>query len=171
MDVGNPYISPETDLTGPPEVNRKTERSGVGLYLAWVAVFFSNMIVPTFWGYSMIKELGGVGLCLAAISLLNLGLWSCAISRKVGGSLVVGGVVIGLSQFAPALQIIAGWAGLSARKAFMRADETPTDITNVSGGFVITFVTGGILMAMSLAIGLILRGILSFWDTRAPQSA
>ena len=65
--------------------------------------------------------------------------------------------MVGLLQIFPGLQILAGMFGMAAGSALGVADfggaERPPSLANELGGFVVTLVTGGILMTAAACLG------------------
>ena len=91
---------------------------------------------------------------IATLFLLVLGCYICAANRKLAVALLAGGAVVVPDSTAPELQIIAGMIGIGVGQVLGHAtlvgDDNPARITSEFGGFVVTFVTGGILMAGSV---------------------
>ena len=160
MDEHNPYEAPTSSATGSlRESHASQPRRGV--YLAWVSVFLFNLAVPFFLGWSMTGTHGRIGLSLAVILLLTSGCWVCTVAPKLGKALIVGGVVVGLAQLFPVLQIFAGMASLAVGEVLGLVDAggevSPPGVRSEFGGFIATIMTGGILMAVSVGIGATLR--------------
>ncbi|QEH35324.1 hypothetical protein OJF2_38750 [Aquisphaera giovannonii] len=128
--------------------------------LGWIAVFLLNMIVPLLFGWSMTREGGRVGMAAAILTLFATGCWICTARRQLASPLLLGAAFVGLSQVFPLLQILAGSAGMVAATALRVAENNDDALPRVigeAGGFVVTLVTGGLLMAASLVAGLSLR--------------
>ncbi len=144
--------------------------SRVLTYFAWVFIFAINMAIPLLFGASMTEQHGRLGMSVAALLLLVFGSFICAANRKLAVALLAGGALVALTQLFPILHIIAGMIGMSVGQALGHAtldtDDDPSRITSELGGFIVTIVTGGILMAGSLFIGVVLRFITSFRSRR-----
>ena len=154
------------------DANRRGQKR---IYLAWVAVFAFNMAVPLLFGLSMINWRGMIGMAVAIVVLMATGCWICATFREFGVSLVIGGMLIGLTQMVPILQFIAGMVGVTIGEVLgvfhMGDEDSPTRI-NEFGGFIVTLITGTILITMSAASGfLFLRLIPDHWWRRRGKSS
>jgi hypothetical protein len=159
MDEINPYQPPKTSDTA-RRPSGDANDTGQMIYLAWFAVFVFNLAVPLLFALSITRESGRIGMSIAMVLLLATGCWICATSRNAGWSIVVGGIATGLSQAVPVLQMIAGIFGLAAAQilgaATMGDDERPDRISEL-GGFVVTLVTGAILMTTGAGVGLLFQ--------------
>ena len=89
---------------------------------AWVFVFGINLAVPLIFSSSMTDEHGKLGMFIAIVSLLACGCFACAVRRVFADALIIGGVVVGLLQIFPVLQILAGMFGMAAGSALGLAD-------------------------------------------------
>jgi hypothetical protein len=145
----DPYAPPTH--AGPGEAVRRlmTPRAILG----WIAVFLLNMVVPLLFGWSMTRDGGRVGMAVASLALFAVGCGICTARRGL-----VAPLFVGLSQVVPVLQILAGSIGVEVALALRVAvgSDLSTRLTE-AGGFVVTLVTGGLLMAASLVAGLLLR--------------
>jgi hypothetical protein len=160
-DDYNPYAAPTDPANSSLPIRRAHRRAGPLTYVAWVFVFAVNMALPLLLSSSITREHGKLGMSIAALLLLSLGCFICAVRRKLATALIAGGTLVGLSQLFPALHIIAGMIGMTVGKALGLADlgndERSDQILSEYGGFVVTFVTGGILMAAGACAGMLLR--------------
>jgi len=133
------------------------------LQLAWTAVFLVNLPLPVLFGLSATENDGRAGMFVATLLLLILGFWVCATSGRAGRVLIVGGVLVGLSQFIPALQFAAGMASLGLGQALGQVKPhyggEPGNVISEAGGFLVTLSTGDLLMTASVALGLLLQAI------------
>ncbi len=157
----NPYEAPTDALRSVLPTGNANPRVGLGAYMAWIGVFVLNMAVPLLFGASMTQEHGRLGMSVAALLLLAVGCFICAASRKLARHLIVGGALVGLAQLYPILQIIAGMIGMAAGQALGMAelddDARSPGVSGELGGFVVTFVTGTILIAAGACAGMLLR--------------
>ena len=100
-------------------------------------------------------------MSIAVVFLLVLGCCICAMGRKLAAPLIVGGAFVALTQVFPILQIAAGMMGMGVGRAIGVAslgdDSLPPRLNSEYGGFVVTFVTGGILMATGACSGMLIR--------------
>jgi hypothetical protein len=174
LDEHNPYEAPNAAVRTLIPDEQALPRASVLTYIAWIFVFAINMAVPLLFSASMTEQYGRLGMSVAALLLLVFGCYICAANRKLAVALLAGGAVVALTQLFPILHIIAGTIGMSVGQtlghATIDSDDAPARITSEYGGFIVTFVTGGILMAGSLAIGVLLRFVTSFHSRRTISS-
>lgn len=158
----NPYQSPGNEAINPAHANqdlRETRR----IKLAWVGVFLLNLCMPVFFG-SLVTERGGRSGMFAGVALLFvIGYRLCTSAQRIGRTLVVGGVAVGLMQVFPAVQMMAGIVGFCAVSTLQLEGPDPDDVMlrvrSDSSGFVLTIVTGGLLMAAAFVAGLLVCGL------------
>jgi hypothetical protein len=174
LDEHNPYEPPTAAVRTLIPDEQALPRSRVLTYIAWVFVFAINMAIPLLFGTSMTEQHGRLGMSVAALLLLVVGCYICFADRKLAVALLAGGAVVALTQLFPILHIIAGTIGMSAGQALGHAtidsDDAPARITSEFGGFIVTFVTGGILMSGSLLVGVLLRFVTSLRSRRTISS-
>jgi hypothetical protein len=152
----NPYDPPRSsleDLTSAEPANRSAISR---LELGWFGVFALNLAFPLLFGWELTRANGRIGMLLAIPVLLAAGRWICREHRDLGRLLVVGGVLVGLSQVYPLLQMVAGIGGMLVGQVLgqvsMAGAATPAPLSQV-GGFVMALTTGSLLMAFSCLIG------------------
>ena len=124
--------------------------------LPWIGVYAVNLILPVWLGLMRTRDGGRIGMLLGIIAVFALGCRLCFVSREPVLTVVYGGWIVAASQFAPFLQILAGLIGVGAARAMSR--ETG-NVDTVLGGFIATSLTGGILIAVAAAFGLVIRSI------------
>jgi hypothetical protein len=128
------------------------------------------MIVPLLLGWSMTESGGKIGLLIATITLFAAGECLCIFAPTIAAPVIVGAVVVALSQLYPILQMIAGLAAVGiGRRLGLMLDADPVGVfRSGAGGFVVTVVTGSILIAESAAVGLLIRVITPnhWWSAR-----
>ena len=131
------------------------------LFTQWLIAFSANMIVPLIFGLSETHENGRDGLWFAVASLFAIGLAVCMFQQRLATTTIIGSVVVGLSQLFPILQIIAGVLAFGMTDRFGLRHNDALDswprIYNESSGFVVTFVTGSLLILASLITGALIR--------------
>jgi hypothetical protein len=158
LDRRNPYEAPTAALGNPFPDGPEQQRAGRPHYLAWGAVFALNMVVPLFFGLSTTQAHGRIGMAAASLLFLAWGCWLCAIRRQFAAPLIAGAVVVGMSQLVPILHVIAGTMGMLVGQILGLADARDTmNVTSEFGGFFVTFVTGGLLIAASAVCGWLIR--------------
>ena len=174
LDDYNPYSAP-AELEKRKLSNAHGARpAGVFTYVTWAFVFALNMALPLLFSSSVTQQRGKLGMSIAALFLLTSGCFICAAGRKHAAALISGGALVGLSQLFPFLQIIAGMLGMIVGQvlglAYDGNDERSPQIISEFGGFVVTFVTGGILMAASASAGILLRFVTParWWPPKSP---
>lgn len=174
MEDANPYQAPASLEAESPQPSTAA-RLPVRLLAGWTAVFLLNMPIPLLLGGEVTKNHGRFGMFVAAATLLLLGGWFCVSQRKLGWSLAIGGVPIALSQLVPFLQMIAGIVALSIGEFFQQIenkDDALPQVVGEPGGFLLTIVTGSLLMGAALALGLLMRALMpTRWRERASGDA
>ncbi len=138
------------------------------LYLAWFAVFLLNLAIPLLLALSQTDERGRIGMLIAVTLLCAAGCWVCANSARAGRSLVVGGVLVGLSQLFPILQMIAGLTAITVAAALgLTKREVHASITTEIGGTIVTLITGTILMSMAAGVGFVIDRLMLYRTRRS----
>jgi hypothetical protein len=145
-------------------MNKDEAWTSRSLQLAWTLIFGLNLIVPLLLGWSMCGSRGKVGLCLAVAIYWVLGLLVCSRRKRWGRVLVSGSIPVAFSQFWPFAQM---WAGIIAIRLWSILGSKSDPIQDFGGvrslsglgGFVVTWLTGGMLITVAVALGLILVGL------------
>jgi hypothetical protein len=127
--------------------------------LLWTVAFALNLATPLMFGWPLTNLKGQIGLASAATTLLIIGWSLCVNVTRVSIPLVVGGFGIALTQLIPLLQLIVGMIGIRITRSLGLVTDNPKahnlpQIHSVAGGFLVTFITGGILMAAGAVFGL-----------------
>ena len=91
-------------------------------YGAWIFVCAINMAVPLFFSATLTEEHGKLGMVLAVVSFFICGCFLCAFQRDLALAVIIGGVVVAMTQLMPILQIVAGTIGLAVGDALGVAD-------------------------------------------------
>lgn len=156
----NPYQAPATAAAVSADEHPHAPRR---IKFAWFGVFVLNLCAPLFVGW-LTTEKGGRNGMFAGVGVLFLaGYWLCTRARSIGRALVVGGLAIGLTQVLPAMQMMAGIVGLCVVSALRLGKPAPDDVMlsvrSDASGFVLTIVTGGLLMAAAFVAGLLGCGL------------
>lgn len=161
----NPYESPQIVDTSDPQASAEELATPLKLCIWWTILFPINMIVPlAFSGMEARKNQDAIrGMGYACLLLYGLGLVFCARSRFVSRALCFGGLICALSNFFPILQFVCGSIGLEIARYFGLLTHNPEmiegqdlgydQLTTSAGGFVATFITGGLVIFVALAIG------------------
>ncbi|RUL87884.1 hypothetical protein [Tautonia sociabilis] len=165
MDGENPYQAPASPTGPSPRPKGPGRRPGRRMLVGWLAVLLVNLPVPLMFGSWITDRDGTIGMGAAVVLLAGVGGWAILRSFRVGLALIVGGSAVALSQVVPMLQFVAGMIGVSLAKAIGLAEPGPWEeptvpgVLGAAGGFVVTVVTGTLLLAVSLGIGLVLQVI------------
>jgi MFS family permease len=167
LDEHNPYQTPSDVVTNSSPDGIVRHRAGALTYTAWIFIFAINMAVPLLFSLALTDQHGRLGMSAAALFLFTLGCLICAANRKLAVALLAGGALVALTQLVPGLQIIAGMIGIGVGQTLGHAtfdsDDHPARITSEFGGFIVTFITGGILMAGSICAGILLQFVTRFF--------
>ncbi len=130
---------------------------------AWTIVFAANLVVPTMFARGMVGETGRIGMGLAVGLLWLVGDLAGVRSPRRRPVLLAGGVAVALTQFFPVPQFVAGLLGLGAgRLVGLIPDDNDIILGDDLAGpaaFVVTFVTGALLMLAVWLGGLVLEAI------------
>jgi MFS family permease len=161
MEEHNPYEPPKSSTMPPPDPDPSSRRARAWTYGAWIFVCAINMAVPLLFSATLTEEHGRLGMLLAVVSFFFCGCFLCAFQRGLALAVIIGGVIVALTQLFPILHIVAGWIGMAVGDAlgladFGTGDQSPR-LLNELGGFVVTLITGGILMAIATGIGLAIQ--------------
>ncbi len=129
--------------------------------ISWFLVFVANLPVPLMFGLEATREGGRFGMCLAIISLWAVVSFAC--SREVRWCFTAGGFVVGLTQFIPFLQMMAGSVSLAVcsqagleiprNAGFEHGFRGAAGLTEL-GGYTATILTGVQLMLLAFIIGM-----------------
>jgi hypothetical protein len=152
------------------KVGRLEPPDGRGISIGlWVVVFVLNLVIPLMYGLSAARGDARFGMLLGIAILLALGCWASLASRTIGMALLVGGGIVALSQFLPALQILAGLIAVGAA-GIIDGTGGRMAVGSFLGGLVATVVTGGILIGIALALGLPILGMTSWRPSSGGRS-
>jgi hypothetical protein len=88
--------------------------------------------------------------------LFSAGFWVCAKVRKFGVYLIIGGIAVGLAQLCPIPQFVAETVALEMGR-LLGLPITDANVTSEFGGFIITMITGTILLALSAGCGFLVQ--------------
>ena len=139
----------------------------------WSVIFAANTIVPLMFGLELTVKHGRVGVGIASLLLWAGGAILCCWRSSIMWQVILGALITALSQLFPILQIIAGCIGLSAAARLGQA-ETGGDgqlldqVTSEVGGFIVTVIAGGVLLAGAAIAGLCLSILHRWWISPSP---
>jgi hypothetical protein len=170
-DETNPYAPPASLRTGSQPRGDSGQR-GLIIYLAWFAVLVLNLAIPLLLALPLTDDRARIGMLIAIALLCAAGCWVCANSRQAGRSLVIGGVLVGLSQLFPILQMFAGVVAMNIGvfSGLGHHGEIETLNTEI-GGLVVTLITGTILMSIAAGIGFVIERLMRSRTRRAAEAS
>jgi hypothetical protein len=172
VDEPNPYAPPTTTSQTGSRPRPDAGLRGPMLYLAWFAVFLLNLAIPLLLALSQTDERGRIGMLIAVTLLCATGCWVCANSPQAGTSLVVGGVIVGLTQLIPILQMFSGLTAMTVAAALgLTKREVHASITTEVGGVIVTLITGAILMSIAAGVGFVIERLMLYRTRRAAGAA
>ena len=127
----------------------------------WFFVFAANLIVPLFFGLGMTNEGGRWGMATALSLIWFFGHMCCSRSKEMGCILVVGGLLVAITQIFPMLHIVAGMTslGIIAKLNLAEVENStryPILRTELSG-FIATLLTSIQLLVAACIGGVVLR--------------
>jgi hypothetical protein len=126
----------------------------------WCRVFILNLLLPSFLSLTWIKEQAWVGMLGGILTCWIFGTGICWYSRVLGTSLFWGGLVVGLSQMFFWLHFVVGdWALRTWRELLSLPDQDFFSLDTALGGFSVTVLTGGILMILSILLGMLVMAL------------
>lgn len=159
MEDANPYQAPSNLETDWPPASIATSGSLKLLWRGWAPVFLLNMIVPLSLGSLAADARGCIGMFVGTAVLFVMCGWLCSCQPRLARAIVRGGAPIGVAQLVPILQIIAGLAAMAIVSTLRLADE-PDPVNGMPGGFLVTIITGVLLIGAALFLGLLFEAIL-----------
>lgn len=162
----NPYRAPESDTTAGGIRSGDLDRNA---FIMWAIVFGLNMVLPLLFSVEVTQHHGRFGMGAASLVLLIAGWVLCALSARTARKLILGAVIVALTQFFPILQIVAGSVSMGIAASIQQADGGGGDsgrdevgfpeITSELGGFMVTMLVGGILLAFASIIGFVVSSV------------
>ncbi len=130
--------------------------------LIWSILYGLNTVVPALLATIVVGSLGWLGVSLAILLLVRLGLRILVRHPEMIWPAVVGAVLVGLSQFCPILQIFAGGYAIGLTKWLLSlvVSSDQQSKLGIMGGFLATTFTGLELLTISIVLGRLPRGLL-----------
>ena len=126
---------------------------------AWLVTFASNLVVPVLFGCMLTKLSGCCGMALATSLAWWTGHRLFKKTEEAAKCLVIGGIVVAVTQVCPFLHIYAGsaavnvWAHVGGPSA---SGKTGIPLSAI-GAFLVTVMTATQLMVAAAMIGYVLR--------------
>ena len=162
MDSLNPYEPPKSSTEEVQQADDKSAPSGKLIYVAWVTVCVLNLPMPLRFAWPITESSGRFGMSIAVVALLAAGCWICAKLPKHGVHLLIGAVPVALSQLLPIAQLVAGGLAVMFGQAIGLVNPIGDDgngekVASEPGGFILTLITGAILMMLSAVCGFLLQ--------------
>ncbi|MEI8211154.1 MAG: hypothetical protein WCI02_03345 [Planctomycetota bacterium] len=163
MATINPYKPPDTTLdeSPVPAVEQSLVAGPLLLSIEWTAILAFNLIVPILFAWGMTSAVAKLGMGLAIFIILLSGYYFC-LSRPLPVLFVIrGGVLVALSQMFPVLQVCAGAVAMKIYLILGVIDDSSflDMLSTGTAGFLVTMITGLILMGVSLVLGFLIRAV------------
>jgi hypothetical protein len=131
-------------------------------YAAWAFVFAINTTMPIFFSAPLTEHHGKLGMSIAVALFLAYGFFLCAFRPELARALIIGGAIVAFMQIFPLFQLSVCVFGMVIGRALGLAefgeDERAPAMSNELGGFVVTFITGGILLIAAGCLGWWING-------------
>ncbi|MEM9827935.1 MAG: hypothetical protein AAF958_15195 [Planctomycetota bacterium] len=164
--INNPYqppIAPEDEA----ETQSGDGDEPISFAFWWPIALTLNLCVPVLLGMQVVQPIGRIGM-YAAIALMLAAGWLLGKAFPIlTGPLLSGAVLVGLAQFFPLLQMIAGLIGLSVAEGLLDIEQDNLmRIDRPLAAFLVTVVTGSILIGFSLLAGGSISGIRAAYKMR-----
>ncbi|MEM9185223.1 MAG: hypothetical protein AAGB00_01855 [Planctomycetota bacterium] len=166
----NPFASPVAEAAEAADERQlrrdgllPAERGAWSLIAAWCGTWALNLPIAVFFGWILTDAWGRVGMGVAILGIATLGGVAVRRSKAAGQVLVRGGLLFALTQFFPILQIISGFVAQALLDGLGFDDPAGFGPNANALGFVpaviATLVSGGLIVAAGLLVGLLLRAI------------
>lgn len=171
----NPYDPPVAAAIAPDPV--EVARGPHMLLFEWTAVLLFNLIVPTLFAWSMTSNEAKIGAAIAVLVIAAGGFFFCFKQPLPMLLAIRGGILVALSQVFPILQILCGALAIQAWTLIgsIRDSSFQEMLSTATAGFLVTLVTGLLLIAASLMAGLVMRWVTPerWWivQTRSPMES
>lgn len=122
----------------------------------WALAVAANLPVPLALGTFTVVKGGAVGMFAGVIAFWLVGAAVIARVPPARSFLVTCGLLFAITQFAPVTQFMAGAAALDLCAPSFQAPEFGPSLSEPTA-FLVTLVTGGLLLVVALAGGLFIR--------------
>ena len=156
----NPYAAPSSSA---PEPTRDTFTDFSNVYLTagkWLGVFGINLIVPGVLGYGVVDQSGLIGVLIAIVLVFLVGGVVFSYRKGFAGPVMVGSLLVAGSQLFPVAQVLAGMFGILFAQSlgFVGGEfDGGPEVVGIGSGFIVTIVTGGLLILAATVIGILAR--------------
>lgn len=162
----NPYESPQVvdapihGIDEPPRLLTKWRS------IDWTFVFVLNLILPVLLGWQITNSSAKFGAAIVTSVFYAIGLWACVRLPRYFVAIAKGGLFIAVFQFVPILHIVFGSIAMGVAELMGHVTPDPFDLQNdttgtvnsITGGMIVTLLTGTPLIFIAVAVGL--------WGTR-----
>lgn len=131
------------------------------LSFEWTAVLLFNLIVPTLFAWSMTNTEAKLGAAFAVLVVAAAGYFFCFQQPWPMLIAIRGGILVALTQVFPILQIVCGSLALQAWMLLgaMQNSSFQEMLSSIPAGFLVTLLTGLLLIASSFIAGLLMRWV------------
>jgi hypothetical protein len=157
LDV-NPYVPPQQIPEAPAEPSEFVRGPGL-LSFEWTAVLLFNTVVPTLFAWSMTSSQAKIGCAIAVVTTAVIGYLFCWLQPGMMLLFIRGGTLVAISQVFPAIQVICGIFALQSLilVGLIPNSSFPDMLDSTLAGFLVTFLCGFYLLAVSFGVGSVLR--------------
>ena len=163
-DEKNPYQPPRLGNQPENKVRLLHEEARVltsplTLSIEWTVILGFNLIVPALVAWGLTNTPAKLGSAFALFLIALIGYYFCITKPLPMLFIIRGGVLVALSQFVPALQLVAGAISIRALILFRIVPESSFNemLSTPTAGFLVPLLTGLILIGISLTLGFLIR--------------
>jgi hypothetical protein len=143
------------------------------LAFEWTAVLLFNLIVPTLFAWSMTNNDAKLGALIAVLVVAAAGYYFCFQKPLPILIAIRGGILVALTQVFPILHIVCGSLALQAWILLgdMRKSSFQEMLSSIPAGFLVTLMTGLLLIASSFVVGMLMRWVTpaQWWIVKARE--
>lgn len=164
VDEKNPYQPPRISNPSGNDERLLHEQSRVLaspliLSIEWTIILAFNLIVPALVAWAITSTSAKLGSGFAIFLMALTGYYFCITKPLPMLFIIRGGVLVALSQFVPALQLVAGAISIHALILVRVVTESSFNemLSTPLAGFLVTLLTGLILISVSLTLGFLIR--------------
>lgn len=164
VDEKNPYQPPRISKPLGNDERMLHEQSRVLaspliLSIEWTIILAFNLIVPALVAWAITSTSAKLGSGFAIFLMALTGYYFCITKPLPMLFIIRGGVLVALSQFVPALQLVAGAISIHALILVRVVTESSFNemLSTPLAGFLVTLLTGLILISVSLTLGFLIR--------------
>jgi hypothetical protein len=165
MVSNNPYATPPVDFESskPPKASAAEAKLS---YAGWLGLVAINTPLPLLFALSIVRSWAVVGVALAFIPMLFIGIRICRLPNLGGKPIFVGGLLTALLQFLPILHIFIGMLAVQIAMSIdellgarQNGEHEPFgfQLQTIPGAFIATCITGALLPTVATVLGYTIR--------------